>query len=266
MTSDSTRLSTGFLKPSNCSGPPRMAARVIPARTETIRLTASAAADWAANFQSAVYRRHRAPREQSVCPTWSIAGTSFAPLSRGDTRSQRSPHTGGFEHEEAHSAEEQQAQHGADPRSPGHRRPSERNAGQRPPERQPAERREEVVAVGGVRAEGPYRSSRPSGAEVTQQRIDLVRMHGLHHVVVEARLSRLRLVRGQAVAGDGDEVDALASGCGADAAGNLVAVEAGKPHVHEGGIRLHPEHEFDGGGAVARLGHLGSGQPGGPPP
>src|SRR5262252_7238911 len=79
-------------------------------------------------------------------------------------------------------------------------------------------------------------------------------MHGLHHVVIEARLARLGLIRGQAVTSDGDELDAPAVRCGADAPGNLVAVEAGEPHVHEGRIGLHPEHELDAGGAVAGAG------------
>src|SRR5215471_13915276 len=95
-----------------------------------------------------------------------------------------------------------------------------------------------------------FRSSRPFRVEVAQQRIDLARMYRLDHVVVEARLSRLRLVRGEAVAGDGDELHPPAARSGADAPGDLVAIEARQSHVHEGRVRLHSQDELDTGRAV----------------
>src|SRR5215475_12945864 len=78
-------------------------------------------------------------------------------------------------------------------------------------------------------------------------------MHRLDHVVVEARLSRLRLVRGEAVAGDGDELDPPSARSGADAPGDLVAIEARQSHVHEGRVRLHSQDALDTGRAVACL-------------
>src|SRR5712692_7550118 len=78
-------------------------------------------------------------------------------------------------------------------------------------------------------------------------------MDGLGQMRVETGLSRLTLVLGQSIAGQGDEPKPLTVRRRPDALGHLVSVDAGKPDIDESHVGPQPQDQLDSGQAIGRL-------------
>src|SRR5436305_5436664 len=85
----------------------------------------------------------------------------------------------------------------------------------------------------------------PMAAHLGEELGEDVGVHRLDQITVEARLEGAAAVLGLAVAGHGDQGDLVAAQGGADAAGDLVAVEAGQADVDEGHVGVGGEGLVD---------------------